>query len=524
MSPPDLTAAAAAAAAPPPAIPARPAPGIAVEPAWWLAAASLPWLLLWLVPPLNFDVAALLLFTDRWLAGAVLYRDLIDVNPPLVFVLYALPAGLSRLTGVPLGAAFMLWLLAFLALVLAMTVSRLARLRPDASNIAMFAGLLPFAIFGLGNSMAGQREQLLALAALPWLIDAAIRAGGEPATRRGVPAALLAALFLCLKPHFAAMPLLIELWLLHRRGRAGLADPVPWCFAGSFALYGATIALLFPAYLTEMLPLILGSYAAFGDRTALGVLFSRELVPVLLVFLACLPLAWRARDDLATILALATLGALFGAVAQAKGWPYHKLPAEMLTALLAGRLSALWLARHAISPVGFAAAALVAGNAFALATREGPWRQVEHGSGPVPELAREIRARAPGQAVLILSPGIDPAYPALLEGGAFQAMRYMTLWPLQVAYEHCPADGERYRAPEAMSRDERAVFDQVAADFARTKPKLLIIDHFADIAPCAGKAFEFDEYFLRHPVFAAEFSRYVRIGDIDRFTLWARLD
>src|SRR5437879_5027889 len=40
-----------------------------------------------LAPPLNHDVAAVLSFSERWLAGEQLYSDLIDVNPPLIFVL-----------------------------------------------------------------------------------------------------------------------------------------------------------------------------------------------------------------------------------------------------------------------------------------------------------------------------------------------------------------------------------------------------------------------------------------------------
>ena len=50
-----------------------------------------------LAPPLNHDVAAVLQFSQRWLAGEHLYSDLIDVNPPLIFVLNLIPRGLRRL-------------------------------------------------------------------------------------------------------------------------------------------------------------------------------------------------------------------------------------------------------------------------------------------------------------------------------------------------------------------------------------------------------------------------------------------
>lgn len=51
-----------------------------------------------LAPPLNHDVAAVLDFSQRWLGGEHLYSDLIDVNPPLIFVLNLIPAGLASWT------------------------------------------------------------------------------------------------------------------------------------------------------------------------------------------------------------------------------------------------------------------------------------------------------------------------------------------------------------------------------------------------------------------------------------------
>ena len=492
----------------------------------WLAAASLPWLLLWLLPPVNHDVAGLLLFTERWLAGDRLYLDLVDVNPPLVFILSALPVGLARLSGIPLGVAFMLSLFGFVALCAAMAWRRLPRPLSGA-QLPMLAALAPVAVFGYGAGMAGQREQLLVMACLPWLLDAAARADAAIGARRSLPAALLAALFLCLKPHFAAIALLVELWLLLRRGRAALADPVPWAMAATFALYGVGVLLLFPAYPRQVLPLVLEVYTAFGDTTWQDVLFGRDFAAALLVLAASVPFALPSRAPVARVLALAAIGAVFGAVAQAKGWPYHRLPAEVLILLLAGWLGAAWLdglgAVAAAAAPRFALAALVGANAYALGTREAPWRAWSYPAGPVAELARVLHLQAPGGFVLGLTSGVDPVYPALFQAGAFQAMRYMTLWPLQVAYEKCPADGSRFRPPERMRRVERQVFEQVSEDFVRRRPAVVLLDRSADIEPC-GEEFDYLLYFLQDPRFAEEFAHYAKLGVIDRFTIFTRRD
>jgi hypothetical protein len=497
---------------------------MAVPAGAWLALASLPWALLWLLPPMNHDVAALLQFTGQWLAGERLYVDLVDVNPPLVFLLYALPVGVARLLGVSVVPLFVLLLLAFVATVAAAVWRRRSGLGA-AATLVMIA-LVPFVVLGLGAGMAGQREHLLALAILPWMIDAATRAEGRTPPARGVPAALLAAIGLCLKPHFAAIALLIEGWLLVRRGRVALRDPVPWILLSVFVAYGGVIAVFFPAYLAHILPLVLGAYAVFGEMGPLDVLFDRAFAPTLLVLVACLPVVARRRTPLTVALAFGAVGAVIGAVAQAKGWPYHRLPAEMLILLLAGLLAADWLETLGPAATGaaakLAAAMLVAGNAYAFTSREGPWRTWSHAHGPVPELAATLHREAPGQPVLALSPGVDPLYPALIDAGSHQAMRYMTLWPLQVAYRTCPADGARYRARAAMPETERRVFDEVVEDFLRRRPPVVLVDRFTDIAPCFGQEFDFLAYFLRHPRFADAFAQYRQTGMIDRFAVFTR--
>jgi hypothetical protein len=506
-----------------PPIAAAPARRRALAPGAWLAALSLPWALLWLLPPPNHDVAALLVFTDRWLAGATLYRDLIDVNPPLVFMLYAVPAGLSRATGVPPALAFTLVFALFVVLVARLCWPRLLALGLGPVAAPVLAALAPFAVAGLGAGMEGQREQLLLLAAMPWLIDAARRAHGPVPARQAIPAALLAALGLCLKPHFLAMPLLVEGWLLLRRGRAALRDPVPWCFAIVPALYGLLIVLVFPAWLDTVLPLVLGAYATFGEHTAWDVLADRAFAPVLLLLAACLAPARHCRA--ASVLAVAAIGAVIGAAAQAKGWPYHRLPAEMLTLLLAGLVAARWAAAlPAAAARGLALGLLVAANAHVLATREGPWRAGEEFFGTVPRtLNAAIRTHAAGQPVLALTPGVDPVYPALLAARAHQATRWMTLWPLQVAYaQGCAEGGQQYRPRAAMGVAEAAVFDGVVDDFLRTRPAMVLLDRFADIPACDGRAFDFLEYFRRDPRFAAAFAGYAPVAAFDRFVIFTR--
>jgi hypothetical protein len=82
----------------------------------------------------------------------------------------------------------------------------------------------------------GQREHLMLAASLPYLVLAARRAEGVPTSRvLAIGVALLAALFFALKPHFLAIPALVELYVLCRVGCAAFAIPCPgrWRRSGS---------------------------------------------------------------------------------------------------------------------------------------------------------------------------------------------------------------------------------------------------------------------------------------------------
>ena len=68
-----------------------------------------------------------------------------------------------------------------------------------------------------------------------------------------------------LKPHFLAIPVLVELCVALGRARemgwpaarrASLRDPVPWSMALVWAAYAASLPLLFPQYLNFVVPLV----------------------------------------------------------------------------------------------------------------------------------------------------------------------------------------------------------------------------------------------------------------------------
>ncbi len=489
-----------------------------------------------LAPPLNHDVAAVLSFSERWLAGEHLYSDLIDVNPPLIFVLTLIPAAIATATGLDAVIALQICLIAF-----GLTVWWLAlRVRDRAAEgpaERAFLDVLPgLFVFAAGYDF-GQREYLMAVAALPYLLAAARRERGER-PRLGVAVAIVAAVGFALKPHFLGIPALVELFVMIGRIRSGetvrkiLRDPVPWSMAAVWAIYLLSLPLLFPDFLNVVVPLVLGYYLDTGDETVWLVLLVRRMLTILLL-LAPLTLIvlWpglRIGRGLPRLLCLAAAGALASAMAQHKGWSYHIVPIEFFTIALGGVLAARWLDALGAARSRAAAIRVAAGLAgmfalYAIAVGEAPWNELGFDNSEIGALTALLQDQAEGERVLVFSPGISPVFPALNYAHARLTLRTMNLWLLDGAYRICLPDGRRYREVWEMGRPEFFLYHTVAEDFARNPPAAVVLDRFSGIPGCA-EPFDVITYFSRHPLFAEVWSHYRLSGRAGGFSVYTRKD
>ena len=123
-----------------------------------------------LCSPLKDDIAWLLYVARRWMAGRELYVDMIEINPPLIVWISAIPVALARWLSV---APQFVAMPVFAAIVLGCAWWSACLLRPIGG---LFAARIPvFAVIGgvlliIPASELGQREHLLVAAFLPYLI------------------------------------------------------------------------------------------------------------------------------------------------------------------------------------------------------------------------------------------------------------------------------------------------------------------------------------------------------------------
>jgi len=477
-----------------------------------------------LAPPLNHDVAANLDLTQRWIGGEALYSRLITTDPPLIFGLNLFPVYVDKYTD--LGAIFALQLCVLLygTVVWWLTVG-LRRQSEEGAIERHFLNVAPVLVLVGAGYDFGQREHLMVLGAVPYVFLATRRVQGAQDSYR-YTVAILAAVAFAIKPYFLCIPALVELYLIFTLGwRLYMRDPVPWAMAAVWVIYVASIAVLFPDYLSIMLPLIFNYYV--GGQTVWQTILEPRMGTALVLFVPLLWLGFQGKNVLSKILSLAATGAVVSALIQRKGWSYHIVPIELFGCVLAGTIASRWLDmrssnhRQYSQSIAFGLSILFA--LFVISSGEAPWRELGYDNADdQAELKALLIQSAPDARVLVLSPGVWPIYPALNYAHSHQALNAINLWVLQGIYRECLPDGRPFREFGEMGPTERTLFETVAEGFAADPPKVVVIDRIPGI-PWCGHEFNLLEYFKRHPLFANTWSHYAFFAATGRLDLYKRV-
>ncbi len=465
--------------------------------------------------PLKDDIAWLLYVARRWMAGRELYVDLVEVNPPLIVWLSAIPIQLGAWSGVDPQKIAMPF---FVASVLGCGWWAAVLLR---SRGGMFADRLPvFAAIGsmlliVPGGDLGQREHLLVAAMLPYL---ALYAGSLDGRHAKWPTSLgvgfVAGVGCALKPQYAGVIAALEGVALLRGLRPWRVMPI--MTATTMAAYGLAVALICPAYLGRAVPLALAIYGGTDVSFVRllqesAVLIGGEAVAILL---------WRhARRDLPErnlLLAIMVFAVASTVVCfvDGKDWFYHRLPATIATilALLCWAMSS-WLHRRSETRgLGFPMAlAGIAATVFCVTAFQRLEPEVALAVQPeittVQKLEQIVR-REHARTYIAFSQWIALGFPVVNNTGVAWASRFDSMWALQ---------GELWRARfDPAATKEFPVARWVAHDFIAGCPDLAVVDTrpgAPDYIGVIGKA---------DPAFGRVWTRYTKIAVLDGLTIYHR--
>ena len=428
--------------------------------------------------PLKDDIAWLLYVARRWLAGRELYVDLIEVNPPLIIWISAIPLTVARWLAV---APQVVAMPAFAALVLGCAWWSACLLRPMGG---LFAAKIPvFAVIGgvlliIPAADLGQREHLLVAAFLPYLILFARTLtpgpdGPGPTIVTSWVAGVLAALGCALKPQYGLVFVALEAVALSHRIRPWRAAPLT--AAATLIGYVGLVAYVCPAYLRQAVPMALALYGA-TDVSFQALLL--ESGPLLAAEGLAIFLWWRDRRTLPNAALLMT-GMLFAAVSSViifvdgKDWFYHRLPATVATLLVL----ILWAAstirfrpddRSAWRELALAGI-VVSLFCVAAARRLEPEVQqaVEPQATTVARLEALIRLHH-ARTYIAFSEWIALGFPVVNNTGVIWASRFDSMWALK---------GELWRAHlDPAAPREWPITHWVAHDFIAGCPDIAVVD------------------------------------------------
>ena len=472
-------------------------------------------ILLALLPQLGHDQLWHLLAAARTLAapdfhGFDPYGPLyFESNPPLPLWLAALSDTAAHTLHLPLPLTFKTLVLLLAALSAVISAALLLQLRPvlTAGNL-WFLAFAFVVLFGAAPARDfGQRDHLLILLILPYLIAAALHAIGNtvPQPWRGT-LTLAAALGIALKPHQALIPIAVELTILFLCRRPRILQSTLFVLAA--ALYYSATRTFAPTYLTQVVPLLRDTYWAFGSLSLPQLLAQSLQLDLLAALAITLYFAQRnrRRSPLTLILLAAGTAAFAAYLLQGTGWYYQQLPAITLFGFALTLILIDLVPFHPIPTPRWLPWSAAALTVLAVALT---WHFSDFGPNPIPDPAF-YAGLPPGAAVATLTTTVDDTVPPAALHHLQIAQRYPHLWLLPALLRQ---PDPRHPLPPARLAELTALQQRfMVEDLERWHPQLILVDRCQDpnvhCQVLEDRHPNLLNFFLQDPAFAKIFSRY----------------
>jgi hypothetical protein len=468
-----------------------------------------------LIPP-GADTLWRLHIGQELLNGQVLYRDMIEVNPPLWFW-GAMPAaflgGYSALVFLnAVAIAITLWLF----------YNLLGRSLDRNGQYAATLGLA-FGFFIITVGEIGQREQSFLAACALWSAIIAARIDGKTIPLWLIVfATCLAAYGFALKHYFVLVPIATEallLWHKKRNWRPIRAETVTLALLA--LTYGGAVVWLTPDFLGRILDLVKASYFGFGPWNALSP-FQRQMGLLTTCAFGFLPLigALIVKDKRAIIKIMAlVLGVTIGIVIlQQKGWRYHLIALNgvslvMLTLLYQGLFIAP--ATGAIKRMQAIGLGVLVFGAYV--QFQPVFENLKTQGQPIEPRLKKIIADEPFvHHIAILSTAPDNAFFPLARAGRPHWSRHYSMWMMPGLLT---ANGNPARDKKRL--EERArVLGEFTRDLTCRPPDIIVgeVGYFRNPEP---KLFDAMAFLNEDKNFATWLdTNYVRQPDIGRYPIW----
>ncbi len=300
---------------------------------------------------LNWDVSGLLNSTRLMLAGGSYTHDFFTANPPMILYLYIPPIIMNKISGISLILTFRtyIFILAVFSFLICFFLARSIFKTEDNILHKLFLGVILFTFLILPMQHLGQRDHLLVLLTMPYLLLVVCRLQNIPIpVFYAITIGIMAGLGFGIKPHFLLTPLLLEIYYIHSTKRwFAFLRPETCAILCILVLYFSSVLIFFPDFLTVIIPY---STKYYYSNIALS-WFDLSLNSIMVfcslaIILFCLEFKTSSHKNLATILCLALIGFLFSYLSQRTEFYYHLIPPFSLAILLLSLLLISSIKKH----------------------------------------------------------------------------------------------------------------------------------------------------------------------------------
>ena len=473
---------------------------------------------------LNHDVAWYLTATRRWLEGANLYVDIIEVNPPVIFYLMVpviLAADLLHISEKFAFVAFICLMTAVSLIWSAHLLRRQKYLAPSqryAVVAASFVGL----VF-VQMTYFGQRDHIMLIFALPYFISQIfIRDPQKLAPLEQIALGLYAGLGIVLKHYFLLAPLaLILVSIYQKHSFKPLLSLSHWAIGCVCLFYVAFVYVFHGDYFSAIVPMGQLVYAAY-NRDIIEVLFLNSF-HIYLLCLAAIYLSHKAVDDetkrISERLIALCLGLGLAYIIQSKGWSYHFNPFFAVLVLCAAWvLVTEWQARAKRK------FAMIFSAWIILVALIKTFVNGAYSNDMVESFHSPLADNAPVERFLVLSSNVWPAFPLANELSALHTSPYPALWPIpgavrKLAATDCHRDANTCMRLTTILDDVR---HNVVESFLAGKPQLVIVDAREQKGYFADQSFDFLGFLSQDPRFQTAWQDYKKSNNILIYETWVR--
>ena len=424
--------------------------------------------------PLNTDVSWLLVVGERVLDGQRLYRDIVEINPPMAVLAYLPGIVLARAIGVDPRHVIDAEILLLAALSLFLT-SRILRRSPFANDLgwplliwsAAVLTIMPLQVFG-------QREHIATLTLLPSLALWALRWDKQaPRAWAILVAGFGAGITLAFKPFFAVPIALcvIVATVATRRWRVLLApdNVIAVTLVAGFSVW---TYLAYPDYFSLTYPIVRDSYLSWSMPLSVIFINPATMIGLIAAISVCLARQRRPLNPATWITLVASAGFAVSFYLQRRGWSYHSFPMVSLALLAMGQ--ALTLPRTPLARGGVIAAFAVLAMTFLVGCQ---WFYANVDIGPV-EAAVSGLKRHP--KILVLSGEAAIGHPLVRNIYGTWVSRQENLWIREFVRltreDHAVDPATDARLKDYLALERRWLIE----DFRNTPPDIVLIDNLRD--------------------------------------------